>query len=303
MELHQVRYFLKSCETLNFTRAAEALGVAVPTLTRAIKKLEDELGGQLFRRERHLTHLTDLGRLMQQHLATAEAATARAAEVAAQYSKAETRLKMGIVSSMPARHLVAYLRRLRAAAPELELHIWESHCEELGEALLASEIDVAIMSLPDYPDRLRALPLFREPYQIAFAPGHRFEKMNAVPLRELEGERYIKRLHCEFPSNFAKLEVAKPYNSVKVSYTSEREDWVQSMVAADLGCTVMPQYLPMLDGIEARPIVEPEVFRTLSIVTVAGRRHSQPVAKAVEQARAMDWDAVAARAEVMRRGA
>ncbi|WP_162901289.1 LysR family transcriptional regulator [Breoghania sp. L-A4] len=296
MELHQVRYFLKSCETLNFTRAAEALGVAVPTLTRAIKKLEDELGGQLFRRERHLTHLTDLGRLMHQHLSAAEAATARAVEAAAHYTRAETRLKMGIVSSMPARHLVAYLRLLRQAAPDLELHIWESHCEELGDALLGNEIDVAIMSLPDYPERLRAEPLFREYYQIAFAPGHRFQAMKAVPLRELEGEAYIKRLHCEFPSNFARLEIARPYNSVRVSYMSEREDWVQSMVAAELGCTIMPEFLPMLDTIEARPIIEPEVYRTLSIVTVAGRRHSPPVASAVRQARAMDWEAVAPQA-------
>lgn len=45
MEFHQVRYFLAACETLNFTRAAETCDVAVPTLTRAVKKLEDELGG------------------------------------------------------------------------------------------------------------------------------------------------------------------------------------------------------------------------------------------------------------------
>ena len=70
MELHQVRYFLKACETLNFTRAAELCGVSVPSLSRAIHQLEEELGGQLFRRERQLTHLTDLGRLMLQHLST-----------------------------------------------------------------------------------------------------------------------------------------------------------------------------------------------------------------------------------------
>lgn len=65
METHQIRYFLAACETLNFSRAAEQCNVAVPTLTKAIQKLEDELGGQLFHRERRLTHLTDLGRLMQ----------------------------------------------------------------------------------------------------------------------------------------------------------------------------------------------------------------------------------------------
>jgi len=59
--MHQIRYFLAVCETLNFTRAAEACNVSQPSLTRAIKGLEDELGGPLFRRERNNTHLTGLG--------------------------------------------------------------------------------------------------------------------------------------------------------------------------------------------------------------------------------------------------
>ena len=65
MELHQVRYFLAVCRTLNFTRAAEDCNVAQPSLTRAIQKLEEEFGGLLFHRERANTHLTELGRAMQ----------------------------------------------------------------------------------------------------------------------------------------------------------------------------------------------------------------------------------------------
>ena len=61
MEMHQVRYFVALCETLNFTRAAEKCNVTQPSLTRAIKLLEDELGGPLFNRERNQTHLTELG--------------------------------------------------------------------------------------------------------------------------------------------------------------------------------------------------------------------------------------------------
>ena len=82
MEMHQVRYFLAVCETLNFTRAAENCNVSQPALTRAVHKLEEELGGLLLRRENSLTHLTDFGRLVRPHLeqmmAEAEAAKSTA---------------------------------------------------------------------------------------------------------------------------------------------------------------------------------------------------------------------------------
>jgi len=68
MEMHQVRYFLAVAETLNFTRAAERCNVSQPALTRAIQNLEGEFGGLLFRRERNLTHLTELGRLVVRRL-------------------------------------------------------------------------------------------------------------------------------------------------------------------------------------------------------------------------------------------
>ena len=78
MEMHQVRYFLAVAKHLNFTRAAEECHVAQPSLTRAIKLLEEELGGELFRRERNLSHVTDLGTrmlpLMQQCYDTAQGA-------------------------------------------------------------------------------------------------------------------------------------------------------------------------------------------------------------------------------------
>jgi LysR family transcriptional regulator, hydrogen peroxide-inducible genes activator len=68
MEMHEIRYFLAASELLNFRRAAEKCHVSPPAFTRAIQKLEDEVGGRLFRRERNQTHLTDLGMLIRPQL-------------------------------------------------------------------------------------------------------------------------------------------------------------------------------------------------------------------------------------------
>ena len=290
MEMHQIRYFLKAGETLNFTRAAEQCGVSVPSLSRGIRQLEEELGGQLFRRERHLTHLTDLGRLMLEHFSVMSSAADAAKREAKDYTRLTgSRLKLGIFASIGADVLTGYLATLRKQAPELELHIWEANCEELDGALLGGEVDIALTSSPGLDERIRMMPLFREAFYVSFAPGHRFSQMNAVPLRELEGEDYIKRLHCEFPSNLARLGVAKPYDAVKIRYVGEREDWIQALVRAGLGCAVMPENLPLLPGLEMRPLIEPEVFRQISLATVAGRRHSPAVAAAVAAAQHYRW--------------
>lgn len=295
MELHQIRYFLKACETLNFTRAAEQCGVSVPSLSRAIHTLEEELGGQLFRRERHLTHLTDLGRLMQMHLSTIDKAADAAKRDARDYSRLSgSRLKLGIFASIGADVLTGYLATLQSEAPELELHIWEANCEELEGALLGGEIDIAVTSATDLDERIRLMPLFREAFYISFAPGHRFSRLNAVPMRELQGENYVKRLHCEFPANLTRQGDCKPYDAVNVRYVGEREDWIQALVRAGLGCAVMPEHSPLLPGIEMRKLVAPEVYREISLATVAGRPHTPPVSAAVRAARRYQWPTEAA---------
>src|SRR5262249_25169393 len=68
MEMHQIRYFLAVAEELNFTRGSKRCHVSQPSLSRAIKYLEEELGGSLFSRERASTHLTDLGHMVRPHL-------------------------------------------------------------------------------------------------------------------------------------------------------------------------------------------------------------------------------------------
>ena len=97
MEMHQIRYFLALCEELNFTRAAERCNVAQPSLTRAVRLLEEEFGGALVNRERANTHLTELGRVMRPHLADVYA-QAQLARSEAQKLKTAKRLtlKLGV---------------------------------------------------------------------------------------------------------------------------------------------------------------------------------------------------------------
>ena len=86
MELHQVRYFLALCEEGNFTRAAKRCGVSQPSLSNAIKRLEQELGGQLFHRSPARCKLTELGRAVQPYLLIVERCVREARNQVAHFS-------------------------------------------------------------------------------------------------------------------------------------------------------------------------------------------------------------------------
>src|ERR1700743_1464472 len=85
MELHEIRYFLALSKAHSFTKAAEQCNVSQPALTRAIRQMEDELGGPLFMRERNNTNLTHLGRLLEPHLIEVFTRTEAAKETATRF--------------------------------------------------------------------------------------------------------------------------------------------------------------------------------------------------------------------------
>ena len=123
MEMHQVRYFLALCETLNFTRASERCNVAQPSLTRAIKALEDELGGALFHRERNRTHLSELGLMMRPYLAEVAVQSEAAKSKARELAKLESApLDLGIMCTIGPGNFVGLIREFQAKNPGVARH-------------------------------------------------------------------------------------------------------------------------------------------------------------------------------------
>jgi DNA-binding transcriptional LysR family regulator len=290
MEIQQARYFLALCDSLNFTRAAETCAVTQPSLTKAIQKLEQELGGPLFRRERGFSHLTDLGRRMRPHVeALVHADEMARLEADAWRRTDQTPIRLGVMCTIGPTRLIALLKRLRRDAPSVQLDLKDAPGRELVGLLMAGELDVALLALPGLPERCDRLPLYRERYVVAFAPGHRFEALAAVPLRELNHEDYLNRVNCEYPDHFEALGIPDPAADARICYASEREDWIQAMILAGLGCAVMPEFLPILPGIATRIVVEPEISREIQLVTVAGRRFSPALKAFVDFARRQDW--------------
>src|SRR5262250_1297767 len=107
VEMHQIRYFLAVADELNFTRAATKCNVSQPSLTRAIKLLEDELGGPLFHRERANTHLSELGRTVRPNLVKILAESTEAKRIAQDFRRLnKTILKLGVMCTIGPNQLI-----------------------------------------------------------------------------------------------------------------------------------------------------------------------------------------------------
>ncbi len=126
MEMHQIRYFMAVADTLNFTKAAESCRVTQPALSRGIQALEEEMGGQLVRRERALTHLTDLGRLMRPYLGQVLRQSEAAKQSAKQFLGLERApLKLGVMCTIGPLHFTTFLGKFHHENHGIQLHIAE----------------------------------------------------------------------------------------------------------------------------------------------------------------------------------
>jgi LysR family transcriptional regulator, hydrogen peroxide-inducible genes activator len=289
MEMHQVRYFLAMARELNFTRASEQCNVTQPSLSRAIKLLEEELGGLLFRRERDSTHLTDLGALVHPHLQSVYDHSTLARRLSQEFVT-KWPLKLGIMSTISPDEVIDLIANIRTRHPDVELRLCDANAEDLRTRLLAGDIEVAIYASPgEQPDgRMHTIPLFREQMVLAVHREHRLAKTGAFPVREMNGEHYIHRMNCEFAGYADKILEEKGV-TCKPVYWSEREDWTLALVAAGLGFAFMPANAVKHPGVIGLPVVEPEFWRQVSLVSVRGRRHSPGVGSLVREAMRKKW--------------
>jgi LysR family hydrogen peroxide-inducible transcriptional activator len=289
MEMHQVRYFLALAEELNFTRASERCNVTQPALSRAIKLLEEELGGLLFRREHESTHLTDLGHMVCPHLQSVYNHSMLAKHLSRDFMR-RLPLKLGIMSTISPDEIVDLIANIRTRHPDVELKLCDSNANDLRSRLLAGDLEVVIYALPgEEPDlRTHSIPLFREQMVLAVHRGHRLAKARAFPVREMNNESYIHRMNCEF-AGYADQILQQQGVTCTPTYWSERDDWTLAMVAAGLGFAFMPANAVKHPGVVGLPVVEPEFWRQVNLVSVRGRRYSPGVGSLVREAMRKAW--------------
>ncbi len=290
MEMQQIRYFLAVVETLNFTRAAERCNISQPALTRAIKALEDELGGPLINREQRNTHLSELGRMMTPYFQTIYEQSVSARSTAIEFRQlGGAKLKIGAMCTIGPSIVADFIARYSLAFETIEIELTALALAPIKQKLLSGELEVALLGAPEpLGEEFHEMPLFHENFVLALALTHRLANADVVPCRELDGERYINRANCEYYDIVHEAFVANGIRTRKV-FSSECDEWVIGMIKAGLGFGYFPEFAVRDPGVIVKPLVDPSFSRTVSLVTVRGRPHSPAVGAFVKQARLEKW--------------
>ena len=296
MELYQIRYFLAVSRTLNFTRAAEECHVSQPALTRAVQKLEQELGAPLFRREGRRTHLTDLGRAMMPPLQQSLEAAEQAKEQAESYGRGDVApLRIGLSDSIPLLLFLPMIRELSKAYPGLRLELSRgdaptvmAQLEEGAVELVLAAADGTIWS------RIDAWPLFDEDMRLCLSADEPLALEGVVTTDDLSTMDFVTRRHCE--SSEALNDLLRSMGvEISERHSSDREVDFEALVASGAGVGIAPRSVAnnVGAGVLALPIEGLCLHRTVSLFAVAGRRYSTAAAGLVQLARSADWsDAV-----------
>jgi LysR family hydrogen peroxide-inducible transcriptional activator len=162
-----------------------------------------------------------------------------------------------------------------AHQPPIELEVFDSTADELEKRLEQGRLEIAIYCRPDHQSsRLHYVPLFRERMMAVVSQQHSLANRPFVRFKELENERYLKRLNCEFDESRAWERNGVAW---KATHWSEREDWILEMCAAGIGFGFLPEYSINHPRVVALKIVEPEFWREVNVATVRGREHSPAV--------------------------
>ena len=289
MELYQIRYFLAVSRTLNFTKAADECNVTQPALTRAIKKLEDELGGELFRRERTRSHLTELGKVMIPLLQQSyDAANAAKAEAESYGRGAIAPLRIGISETVAASLLNRVIRQLSKAVSGLDLVLMREPATRVVELLEGGEIDFGILATGDETawDRIRSWPLFDEDFVLCgVATGE-----GKASLSALGDPPLVLRPYCE---NRDAILVYLQNEGLSIEHRHQVScDADLAAVVEGVGtAALLPQSSATRLGLNWVGLKDSPLRRTVVLIEAAGRQHNAAASRFVRLMRSADWQA------------
>ena len=254
-------------------RAASALGVSWPSISKRLAKIESKLNVMLFERRRGRSGIAPLP-VVDRVLAEYESFSKTLSQAiednsSANGHKQQANIRVGVGSTIGTGDID---RAMEIAGRLGDLAITDLNTNTAMKALEDGHVDLALLAEPSYPDHFKSYLVSIDPFQVAFPTGHRFENQSNIQLSDLDQEYYINRSLCEFPRYFAEQtggEVIKPEGVRDGPHRITNEVVAQIMIRRGHGVAVIPESLVVLQGLKTRALVRPSINRRIALVALA----------------------------------
>ncbi|HFD79007.1 MAG TPA: hydrogen peroxide-inducible genes activator [Gammaproteobacteria bacterium] len=247
MNLSELRYVVALARERHFGRAAAACSVSQPSLSVAIRKLEDELGVPLFERASGEVWITPAGeRVVEQAQRALEAIESVRQTARAQSDQLAGPLRIGAIYTIGPYLFPDLIIHLRERAPDMPLLVEENYTAVLAEKLKRGELDVIILSLPFEEANILTLPLYEEPFIVLLPAAHPLTARKTLRSHNLENENVLMlgAGHCFRDQVIEACPECAPKARGEggAVYTVEGSslETIRHMVASGMGLTVLP---------------------------------------------------------------
>lgn len=278
-DLRQLEYFCAVARTGSFTKAAEDLGIAQPSLSEQIARLEHALGGALFERLNRRIELTPLGDAI---LGKAQALIDDAAALPECFERAREGvrgpLRVAAIPTVLPYFIAPLLKGFTERYPDVDLHVREGTTAELVDHVLDGMVDVAVLSLPVAGAGLVMKELFRDPLYVAVPEGHPLASAEKVQLRRLCAERLLilKDGHCLRDETLAVCDRGRARFSGQ--FEADQFLTVFELIRAGFGVSIVPEMARRVSEGCRLIEIEPKASRRVGYIRLE-RRY---VSKALE---------------------
>ncbi|MGC4054537.1 MAG: LysR family transcriptional regulator [Paludibaculum sp.] len=271
-DLRQLEYFCAVARTGSFTKAAEDLGIAQPSLSEQIARLEEGLGGALFERLNRRVEVTPLGEAI---LGKAQALLEDAAALPDYFERARKGmhgpLRVGAIPTILPYYLTPLLKGFTDRYRDVDLHVREGTTSELVEQVLEGQMDVAVLSLPVEGSGLVMKELFRDPLYLAVPENHPLAGVEKVQLRRVSQERLLilKDGHCLRDETLAVCDRARARFSGQ--FEADQFLTIFELIRAGFGVSIVPEMGRSLSQGCRMIEIEPKASRRVGYIRLERR--------------------------------
>jgi len=238
IDRYLLRYFLAVIDCGSFSKAAQQLNVAQPTLSVGIGKLERLLGASLFHRTSKWVHITEAGSRLAAHARRIENEF-NLAEAAVVDMRPARALRLGVISTYPMSEIADTIKSVSRSTAAERLQIIPGSERELLQRLSRGQVDVALTIVRHDSDRFTSEPLFTEHYALAMPSAHPLADQATIAAEDLSDNTMIVRRHCEVLAETSRHFTERGVRPF-FAFRGTNDEQVLALIQAGLGLTVMP---------------------------------------------------------------